>query len=72
MMQNTISGFSKLTKIEKIDWLLDTYFNDNDRSQKLVMTNIGIRTRNYKNYMMNLLKIPSPIFTYPLALHPIF
>ena len=36
-MQNRISGFSKLSKIEKIDWLVHTYFN-NDNSAKLVLT----------------------------------
>ncbi|MFD1062147.1 hydroxymethylglutaryl-CoA reductase, degradative [Winogradskyella litorisediminis] len=35
-MHNTISGFSKLTKAEKIDWILDTYFNNDEASRKTV------------------------------------
>ncbi|SHG63533.1 hydroxymethylglutaryl-CoA reductase, degradative [Winogradskyella jejuensis] len=35
-MQNAISGFSKLSKTQKIDWLLETYFNNDESSRKLV------------------------------------
>ena len=35
-MPNTISGFSKLSKSEKIEWLLDTYFSDKDSARILV------------------------------------
>ncbi|MBU2927642.1 hydroxymethylglutaryl-CoA reductase, degradative [Winogradskyella psychrotolerans] len=35
-MPNTISGFSKLTKSEKIEWLLNTYFTDKDNARTLV------------------------------------
>lgn len=35
-MPNTISGFSKLSKSEKIDWLLNTYFTDKDSARTLV------------------------------------
>jgi hydroxymethylglutaryl-CoA reductase len=35
-MPNIISGFSKLTKSEKIEWLLDTYFKDKDSARTLV------------------------------------
>ena len=35
-MQNTISGFSKLTKNQKIDWLLDTFFKNNPNSKTLI------------------------------------
>lgn len=35
-MSNAISGFSKLSKSEKIEWLLDTYFTDKDASRNLV------------------------------------
>lgn len=35
-MPNAISGFSKFTKSEKIEWLLDTYFNDKDAARTLV------------------------------------
>ncbi|MBO6880672.1 hydroxymethylglutaryl-CoA reductase, degradative [Winogradskyella sp.] len=35
-MSNAISGFSKLSKSEKIEWLLDTYFTDKDIARKLV------------------------------------
>ena len=35
-MHNTISGFSKLTKTEKVDWILKTYFNNDETSRNLV------------------------------------
>ncbi|MDH7911578.1 hydroxymethylglutaryl-CoA reductase, degradative [Winogradskyella sp. SYSU M77433] len=35
-MPKPISGFSKLSKSEKIDWLLDTYFTDKNQSKTLV------------------------------------
>lgn len=35
-MPNPISGFSKLSKSEKIDWLLNTYFNDKNAAKQLV------------------------------------
>jgi len=35
-MPNTISGFSKLSKSEKIEWLLNTYFADKDNARTLV------------------------------------
>lgn len=35
-MPNTISGFSKLSKSEKIDWLLNTYFTDKESAKALV------------------------------------
>ncbi|WP_299111074.1 hydroxymethylglutaryl-CoA reductase, degradative [uncultured Winogradskyella sp.] len=35
-MPNAISGFSKLSKSEKIEWLLDTYFSDKAAARKLV------------------------------------
>lgn len=35
-MPNTISGFSKLSKPEKIEWLLNTYFTDKDNARTIV------------------------------------
>ena len=35
-MPNTIAGFSKLSKSEKIEWLLNTYFTDKDSARMLV------------------------------------
>lgn len=35
-MHNTISGFSKLTKTEKVDWILKTYFSNDETSRNLV------------------------------------
>jgi hydroxymethylglutaryl-CoA reductase len=35
-MPNAISGFSKLTKSEKIEWLLDSYFSDKEAARTLV------------------------------------
>ena len=36
-MKNTISGFSKLSKTEKVDWLTQTYFKDNETATSLIM-----------------------------------
>ncbi|APY07985.1 hydroxymethylglutaryl-CoA reductase, degradative [Winogradskyella sp. J14-2] len=35
-MPTAISGFSKLSKAEKIEWLLDTYFSNKEHARKLV------------------------------------
>lgn len=35
-MQQTVSGFSKLSKEEKIEWLLKTYFNSDENSKTIV------------------------------------
>jgi len=35
-MPNAISGFSKLTKSEKIEWLLDSYFTNKETARQLV------------------------------------
>ncbi|WP_282041272.1 hydroxymethylglutaryl-CoA reductase, degradative [Winogradskyella flava] len=35
-MPNAISGFSKLSKSEKIEWLLETYFDNKDTARDLV------------------------------------
>ncbi|MCB0399127.1 MAG: hydroxymethylglutaryl-CoA reductase, degradative [Winogradskyella sp.] len=35
-MPNAISGFSKLTKSEKIEWLINTYFSDKKAARTLV------------------------------------
>lgn len=35
-MPKTISGFSKLTKSKKIDWILDTYFTDKTTAKTLI------------------------------------
>ncbi|MGC1473559.1 MAG: hydroxymethylglutaryl-CoA reductase, degradative [Psychroserpens sp.] len=35
-MQKTITGFSKLSKIEKIDWLVHTYFTDSNSAKTLL------------------------------------
>ncbi len=35
-MSKMISGFSKLSKSEKLDWLLETHFNTKDDTKKLV------------------------------------
>ncbi|WP_411766523.1 hydroxymethylglutaryl-CoA reductase, degradative [Winogradskyella sp. A3E31] len=35
-MQKPVNGFSKLSKTEKIDWLLDTYFEDSETAKALI------------------------------------
>ncbi len=35
-MPNAISGFSKLSKSEKIEWLLETYFSDKENARNLI------------------------------------
>ena len=32
-MQNSVSGFSKFTKAEKIDWLVSNYFQNNPQAK---------------------------------------
>lgn len=36
-MARTISGFSKLSKLKKIDWLVTTYFSDSNAAKTLLM-----------------------------------
>ncbi|WP_262914444.1 hydroxymethylglutaryl-CoA reductase, degradative [Winogradskyella sp. MH6] len=36
LMPNAISGFSKLSKSEKIEWLLETYFSDKENARTLI------------------------------------
>lgn len=35
-MQNSVSGFSKYTKSQKIDWLLKTYFDNNSEVETII------------------------------------
>ncbi len=35
-MQNTVSGFSKLSKSEKIDWIVATYFSKNNNARTVL------------------------------------
>ncbi len=35
-MDKSISGFSKLSKHKKIDWIIDTYFPNNDDAAKII------------------------------------
>ena len=36
-MSKTVSGFSKLSKLEKIEWLVSTYFNDDAHVKQILM-----------------------------------
>lgn len=36
-MSKSISGFSKLSKSKKIDWILDTYFSDKENAKRILM-----------------------------------
>ncbi|SNR76486.1 3-hydroxy-3-methylglutaryl-coenzyme A reductase [Lutibacter flavus] len=36
-MSKTVSGFSKLNKLEKIDWLVSTYFNNENSVKQVLM-----------------------------------
>ncbi len=35
-MSKTISGFSKLSKSEKIDWIVNTYFSNNENAKRIL------------------------------------
>ena len=35
-MSKTVSGFSKLNKLEKIDWLVSTYFNNENKVKQIL------------------------------------
>ncbi|WP_262494209.1 hydroxymethylglutaryl-CoA reductase, degradative [Lutibacter flavus] len=37
IMSKTVSGFSKLNKLEKIDWLVSTYFNNENSVKQVLM-----------------------------------
>ena len=36
-MTKTITGFSKFTKKEKIDWIVKTFFQDTDEAKKTLI-----------------------------------
>ena len=36
-MSASISGFSKLSKTKKIDWLVDTYFSNKDEAKQVLI-----------------------------------
>jgi len=36
-MSTSISGFSKLSKTKKIDWLVDTYFSNKEEAKQVLM-----------------------------------
>ncbi len=35
-MGKSVHGFSKLSKVEKIDWLVTTFFNDNEKTREVI------------------------------------
>jgi hydroxymethylglutaryl-CoA reductase len=35
-MRKNVDGFSKLSKIEKVDWLVTTFFDDNEKVKKII------------------------------------
>ena len=37
-MTKLVSGFSKLSKTEKIDWLVSTYLNGNETAKETILT----------------------------------
>ncbi len=83
-MPNAISGFSKLTKSEKIEWLLDTYFSDKEAARTLVKqywnTDIKLQKlhdefieNTITNYYLPLgvapnFKINDSLYTIPMAI----
>jgi hydroxymethylglutaryl-CoA reductase len=83
-MPNAISGFSKLTKSEKIEWLLDTYFTDKEAARTLVKqywnTDIKLQKlhdefieNTITNYYLPLgvapnFKINDSLYTIPMAI----
>jgi hydroxymethylglutaryl-CoA reductase len=42
-MSNAISGFSKLSKSEKIDWLLNNYFSNKEEARFASHTILELR-----------------------------
>ena len=36
-MNNFVSGFSKKTKLEKIDWIIDTHFHNNKKAKEILL-----------------------------------
>jgi len=37
MMSKSVSGFSKLSKAQKIDWILDTYFSKKENAKRIII-----------------------------------
>ena len=65
-MNNTIAGFSKLSKEEKINWIANNYFSTPSEAIDL-LKNTGILTVFYSNYTTNSLKILSLTFIFLLS-----
>jgi hydroxymethylglutaryl-CoA reductase len=62
-MNKAISGFSKLSKEEKIKWIANEYFSTPADAVAL-LKNYWNLTKNYSNYTMNSSKILSLISTF--------
>ena len=83
-MSKAIKGFSKLTKEEKIDWVLDSYFTDKEKGkatlkqywnkdEKLQQTHDEFIENTLTNYYLPFgvapnFKINGEIFTIPMAI----
>jgi hypothetical protein len=65
-MNKAISGFSKLSKEEKIKWIANEYFSTPTDAVAL-LKNYWNLTKNYSNYTMNSSKILSLISTFRLS-----
>jgi len=64
-MKKPISGFSKLNKSEKIEWLSKNSFSS-DINIKNILLQYCNSNEKLQNFMMSLLKIQSQIFIYLL------
>ena len=58
-MKKEVSGFSKLSKSEKIQWITESFFKD---PNKATVTTNGITSINFKKSMMSSLKTHSLTF----------
>jgi len=56
-MSSPVRGFSKRTKQEKIDWLIEHHFHNDPAAKQVVESNIGIM-QAYSNCTMILSKTP--------------
>ena len=50
MMSKKINGFSKLSKIEKIEWIAETHFKNPEKARKELERHWNLDTKVQKTY----------------------
>lgn len=68
---NRIDGFSKMTKIQKIDWLISTYFEGNEDSKNLI-TSFWLENNNEQKSIDNFSENVLSNYILPFSVAPNF